>query len=390
MSALRIGDFEPHCKERQEMLRSRARQEMLRSRALTLCEEIVAATDPRAVFLSGSVARGPVGPSSDLDLHVIVDNSHCALPVWRFTEGGIIENVHTLHSDVVREGLSKHAAPEALARWFHRTSLGDELFGSELLYCSGQSSALMRRFRRLLALRFSPFVRRLLAAQHAQQAIAGANRSQDMEALGHPLEARQLLRLASQSLLIASLISAGWGVRGAKKRPEIATLYATDECVSRVLLVFLDANGLTDITPGTAKRLCTLRHEFRSNRIEEFRTLLATAHSDRMRARLQALLDRARLHNHGATDYYAGVLQSGCHRGVVNHLRCLSSFKDVPLELLSALSVKPASVDSFLRCVYLSGQIRSKWLDISGLMVNDQLREVRSALLVEARRLANS
>jgi hypothetical protein len=86
-------------------------------------------------------------------------------------------------------------------------------------------------------------------------------------------DAHQILRRAAQELLVANLISRGWIIRGSKKRPEIAKAYNLHESAPDFMKLFLDINGLTNLTPDTAASLCAERHELRQSVAENLRAL---------------------------------------------------------------------------------------------------------------------
>jgi len=346
------------------------RQRRLRMHAETLAARLSEQEAVLAVWLSGSVARGPVGPASDLDLHVValgkLDNE---VPPWRFGPEGVIENVHVVLREDLEEGLHRLADPTALAEWLHRTALGDELQGSECLFNRKDWSWIEDGVGDLLTRRLHAEVVAALAAQHAATAEQWAIRAEQDLSAGSAYDGHQKLRYATQSLLVAALIRCDWTIRGSKKRPEIARAYADDPTVGRTLALLDDVVGIAEITGSHARRICAARLELRNLLLEELRRLCAAnTDQERIRLRLGKEIEFQKRHNAFAVDYYAPLLDGGFFKGPVNHIRALSGFARVPERLCHCLDWDlVAPIGQWFRQVGSPRQLLDAWLKIAEL-----------------------
>jgi hypothetical protein len=345
---------------------SSARQQTLRARALETARVLAADPGILAVLLSGSTARGPVGPASDLDMHIVAAAAWTGrVPPWRFGDDGIIENIHVVPEGTLRAGLSSLGDAAHMAHWFHTTSLGDELHDSETLYLRDRDDTVLTRLPALLAQRRDPEIVAHLVTLHAQAALAAIARSASVARAGAARHAHHMLREAAQSLLVSTLVRVGWIVRGSKKRIEIADAYATDPLVKDVRDLVTDVVAVEHLTPAEARSLCERRLLLRQTAAD------ALARFETTRTPTGAELDEIaayRTHNSGATDYYQPLLDEGFFRGPINHIRALSGFSRVPALILRAADPDAVtSIDSFMECGLVPSALRQDWAAIAHL-----------------------
>ncbi len=344
------------------------RQWQLVSRAESLADTFIKLPDVQAVLLTGSVARGPVEDSSDLDIHVVVNRKVDAvlLPSWRFGTDGVIENVHQIEFDVIVNALSHLNDVEALADFHYHTKFGDELTGFRILsstllgdFCTGLSVLQASRARVAVAAR--------VASHYARESICMVRAAQKALHEGALFDSVQILRLATQSLLIAALIQCGWTIRGSKKRLEIASNYLAQETVEEAMGLVFQAVGLDALNLGDARRLCRQRLDLREQYQNELRCLLKF-YADERRSRLVRHLDFVQRHNAVATDYYQSLLDNGMFRGPVNHIRCLSGFPYIPTEIAMSIGGSiEQPISWFLDDASpISSDFKMRWLDIAG------------------------
>lgn len=346
------------------------RQILLRQRGERLAREIVTSAQPALVLLAGSVARGPVDLGSDIDIYVIGESAAVrSLPPWRFTADGVIENIHVIRQGEIEKADRILRDLDAISEWYCTTSLGDELYGSEVLHCEADVVDLVSSLQRVLARRLDAEVVARLASKHALTAWGLAASSEACVERGEPLESQRLVRAAAQRLLICTLVRVGWIVRGSKKRPEIAQAYSNDRGVREALALLCDIMGLSGLTASKAETLCRRRLLLRGLTIAELEHLCDNmAVGGGGTRRLIAELSRQRQHNIGAIDYYRPLVDSGYHGGVINHIRALSGFKDLPRLFMSALgSSERPGVDAFMASRMLSSEMRYEWAGIAQL-----------------------
>jgi hypothetical protein len=103
------------------------RQQQLRGRAAEIASRLSIKSEVRLVWLTGSVVKGLVDGSSDLDLHVFTTRLLPELSEWRFSPDSAPEDIHQLTLDAIQLGLMRAADPPALADWMMETGLADAL-----------------------------------------------------------------------------------------------------------------------------------------------------------------------------------------------------------------------------------------------------------------------
>jgi len=321
------------------------------------------------VALSGSTARGPVGASSDLDLHVVVaDDFAGSLPEWTFHGEGIIENLHTVREGELARGWRACGELASLAAWFYETRLGDELHQSVSLWWS-PATQWRERLPELVALRQDPDVAQRVALRYAESARGHISRARSACREGAPLDGYHHLRLAFQAALIAAMIQRGWTIRGSKKRIEIAQAFLPDPAIERLLAIGLDIVGLSGTTSSEATALCEARLRYRATLLGELRELgVRHAHNGSIARKLGQVIGSQETHDAMAYDYYSPLVAQGIVLGPVNHIRCVSGLTRVPQMLVSCLyGEQPWSITGFVESGLLSRAVRDAWLEIMAL-----------------------
>ncbi len=351
------------------------RQAALKARAIEIANDISKQPGIIAVLLSGSVARGPVGPSSDLDLHVIVSDSFSnELPVWRFGADGTIENLHKVSESQLSHGWSYINQTTDLSFWFYQTRLGDELNGYEPLFWD-YSSDWKDRLPQLLAYRAYSDVISHLVRFHANDAwriLLRANKALEDNAI---MDSHQGLRGAVQAAFVSALIRRGWIIRGSKKRIEISKSFIPDPFIEPILEIALDAVGLRTLSKERTNEICKARLGYRKTVQDELVSLkeLYAQHSD-ISQRLILVIREEEQHNAHAFDYYLALIQQGFFLGPINHIRSLSGFSRVPSLFLSCLGVEfKWPIREFLSFSELSEFLRFEWLRIADLTTSKGL-----------------
>lgn len=307
-----------------------ALQSILAQQGLVEAGSLMALPGVRAVFLSGSAARGLVNGSSDLDLHLVVEQrlDSTSLPPWQIGPQGVIRNTHQLGLDVLAEALDNLGDKNAISKFHHETRFGDELREARLL-ASTLPFHLEDGLVQLQVSRLGQSVIRLLSLAYAEDAMNGSSAATAALDCGAVLDAQQILRFAAQSLLIAALVRRGWTIRGSKKRPEIASEYIADDIVAMVLEALFLSVGLDAVKLADARAICRQRMEVRVLYRAELRALMVDSIQE-SRDRFGEVLRFVERHDVGAKDYYASLLDSGMYRGPVNHIRSLSGFPRIP------------------------------------------------------------
>jgi hypothetical protein len=363
------------------------RQQALRARAENLAAEWSEYDSVLAVLLTGSVARGPVGPSSDLDLHIIsAEPLSVNIPPWRFGAEDVIENVHVVFLKELNQGFINIANTPLLADWFYRTALGDELQGCITLFTKKGCAWIEHRLRLLIARRLEGDVVKALAARHADAAKQLAMCAEQNLSAGSTLDGHQNLRFASQNLLMAALIRCGWTIRGSKKRPEISHVYCDNPSVSKTLEILEEIVGIADLTMVEASRICIARHECRPLQLQELHRLYANHRSNHLiRHRLLKEIELQTIHNASAVDYYSPLVAEGFIKGPVNHIRSLSGFPHLPSRLLLCLGLDSRiQIKTWSLHEDTSKQLREMWLGVASFCsslptINRWVKQVRAA-----------
>lgn len=361
-----------------------ARQNELRNRALRITSELSEYNGVATVMLSGSVARGPVGPSSDLDLHVIASaNLEMELPEWSFGDDGTVVNIHTIPENRLEHAWNWFDQSLELAHWFFQTSLGDELNGCEVLF-EDPSSEWSVRLPKLLARRIDPDVAAYVASLHADKTCKILLRAAGALEEGAVPDSQQEIRWAVQSALVALLISRGWVIRGSKKRIEIAQSFLPDPTIERIIEVALNVISLQNMSAEKVLGICDARLSYRSTVREEL-VMMKAQHSgdNEISQRLARALQDHEQHNLRAFDYYGPMIREGLILGPINHIRALSSFSRIPNMFCSLLGgTLPWPIRSFLGSGELSDKVKQEWLELADLKMSKRDCNDYSAVLV--------
>ena len=350
------------------------RQQIMRNRASKTAQNIRDQEGILGVVLSGSTARGPVGASSDLDLHVLVSDKFTGnLPEWTFYGEGIIENLHTVYEDELFRGWNVRNKSDRLATWFYETKLGDEL--NQFIPLWWNSTTQWReRLPTLVAYRQSPDVAQWVARCYMESARSNIIQARNACHEGAPLDGHHHLRLAFQATLIAALIQRGWTIRGSKKRIEIAHAFLPDPAIESLLTIGFAIVGLKDMTANQVTILCESRLKYRTTLLCELRELkVRYAHDERIAHKLEQAIRLQEAHEAMAFDYYSPLVIENIILGPVNHIRCISGLTRVPELFISCLhKEKSWPIHKFIRLDLLSRTIRDTWLEIMALESSPQ------------------
>lgn len=342
------------------------RRALLQDKARTVASESIALPGVHAVLLTGSVARGTADGSSDVDLHFVVDDiaPEEDRPPWSFSADGIICNVHQVELDRLRWATSGGAAGD-VTQWLVEGRIADELSGAQLLETHDRGE-IARLINRLVDLRTQPQVTARIAGLFASRALLEAARSDKAVETGFPLQAQHLLRQASQHLLISTLVRCGWRIRGAKRRPELASRYDRCEFVAEALDVLFIAGRLDGVTPATASEIARERLQLRSLVIDEFNALQPASAGV---AECRAEAAKVNRHEANAFDYYLPAIETGHYRGVVNHVRALSGFPSIPLRVARLCGVQESRAIDWLasRPAGISTSLIDCWFQLADL-----------------------
>lgn len=315
------------------------------------------------VLLVGSVVSGPVEVGSDVDLYVLSNGGETnpIAPSWRFIDGNTIENVHVLPISHLDEGHALIGSDQELTEWFYQNPFGDHLARAELLVWTADPSR-KDYMENLVTERRRVDIWPRLALRYLRVAATLTRKARDMLATGAFQDAHQILRESSQHTLIAAMVALGWTLRGAKKRPEIASGFLPDARVEAALDLVLDVVGLRVLSMVSAATLCDERLRLRALFVAELRRL-----ANRFPG-AQMLLEQASSHERNAVDYYRQSVSSYLVRGPLNHIRCLSGFSTIPAKLLAAIGQQSnVPIGDFLVSESLSTDFRDNWSRIAAL-----------------------
>jgi hypothetical protein len=340
------------------------RRKALLDRARTIASKSIDLPGVHAVLLTGSVARGTADGSSDVDLHFVVDDvaPEEERPPWSFSPDGIVCNVHQLELERLRWATSS-GADGHVAQWLAEDQIADHLSGAELLE-THEKHEIARLIGRLVDIRTHPQVATQIAKLFASRARREAALAEEAAKIDLPLQAQHLLRQASQHLLISTLVRCGWLIRGAKRRPELASRYVKFELVADALDILFTAARLEEVTPATASEIARERLQLRALVVDEFNVLQGAEPAE---CRIQAL--KANLHESNAFDYYLPAIRTGHYRGVVNHVRALSGFPSIPARFAHLCGVHESRAIDWLasRPRQISSSLVDCWFHLADL-----------------------
>lgn len=350
------------------------RQKAMQERAGRTADSLRKRTGILGVVLSGSVARGPVSGSSDLDLHVIVSHEFTSsLPEWTFYKEGIIENLHIVREDELLRGWHARNNSASLASWFHKTKLGDELHHFLPLGWNPDTKW-QERLPTLVSLRQNSDIAQMVARYYAESARVYTHQAHKACDENAPYDSHHCLRLAFQAALTAAMVYRGWIIRGSKKRIEIAHAFLPDPFIEPLLVVGFDIVGLNDMTSNLAMKFCKARLRYRTTLLCELRRLKAQYVDDEYAAnKLEAAIKHQEKHNAMAYDYYSSLLAQNIILGPVNHIRSFSGLPQVPRLLVSCLHREsPWPMQEFVQSGMVSQSVRDAWLEIMALTSSQQ------------------
>jgi D-inositol-3-phosphate glycosyltransferase len=347
----------------------RLRQKRLRRAAKVVARAAAGRPGVHAAFLTGSVARGTVDASSDIDLHLIVDEATDFFPPWTFRRSGLIYNLHQLPLAPLRRA-SEERNELAIAQWLDQSRVGDELSGAILLEAKDRE-AMAALAAQLVELRGRDSVVGQIVNQSVDDARGLAGQARDAARDKRILTSQHFLRQAVQRLLTATLVRSGWRIRGAKRRPELACSYYSCQFTRETLAILFDVVGLSPVTPASAIEIAQRRLRLRQLYAAALEGRRGCA-SDGPGGELAAAVAD---HERHAFDYYLPAIASGHYRGVVNHIRALSSFPWIPFRLAEAVGApaeealewfastpdlaRPSLVGAWLEIADLSGSFES-------------------------------
>jgi len=342
------------------------RQQIMRDRAEETTQHFKKTKGILGVVLSGSTARGPVGASSDIDMHVIISDKFTGnLPEWTFHDDGMIENLHTVQENEILRGWNVRSQPNLLAKWFYETKLGDELNQFSPLWWV-PTTQWQKKLQILVADRQNPDVAQEVTRYYLESARANVLQANKACLENAPLDGHQNLRSAFQVALVASLIQRGWTIRGSKKRIEIAQAFLPDPAIENLLAIGFELVGIKETTRSQTMKICESRLQFRVLLLNELRELKARYSSDeKISHKLEQAIQIQEAHEAMAYDYYSPMVDENIILGPINHIRCLSGLMRVPKLFVSCLEdEKPWPVQEFVKSDLFSQNIRNAWLDI--------------------------
>lgn len=333
----------------------------LRDTAASAANKIVASSVSASVLLLGSAARGLARPGSDVDLLVLSEDSTVAGQTWHFTRGTPVD-VRNVPVSRIFDLCSM--SRESFAEAVDSDPLPDYLSGAKPLTHIPETLAIAlaeiqdRRFERetvaLIVIRLlirteSLFVEALEAAR--QFALA---------------DCQTRINAGAQALLLATLVSEGWVIQGAKRRPEVAVKYSRQSpSVWAACSLLTEAVGIDGITLKSAAHYVALRTKLRTEHLRCLEELNAGA----------ATIEVASRHATGATDYYSAAIASGFIKGCINHMRSLSGIPLMPMVYGKVLNLDPdLGVKAFLDCSDISKSVKNIWLEIIDPHAIDELQ----------------
>lgn len=359
------------------------RQQIMRERASEIAKDISKQTGVLGIMLTGSVARGPVTDSSDLDLHVIVSYKFTSsFPEWTFRGNkSIIENLHTVYETELLRGWHMRKESASLASWFRDTKLGDELYQFIPLWWDS-TTQWREKLPILVANRQKPDIAEGVARCYAESARAYVSQAHNAFHQGAPLDAHHLLRLTFQLTLTAAMIQRGWIIHGSKKRIEIAHKFLPDAVIENLLTMGLDIIGLNGMTSNKAAMLCKARFQYRAILLNELRELkVRLTHDKSVVFRLEQAIRDQETHEAMAYDYYSPLVAKNIILGPINHIRCFSGLMRVPQLFVSCLyDDKLWPIQEFRNSEILGRTIRDKWLEIMAFSPSQQYVQMSSIL----------
>lgn len=345
------------------------RQQIMRDRANKTTQHLKNQKGILGVVLSGSTARGPVGISSDLDIHVIISDKFTGhLPEWTFHEDGIIENLHIVQENELISGWSVRGQPDLLAKWFYKTKIGDELNQFSTLWWS-PTTQWLEKLQTLVTDRQNPDIAQKVAKCYLESARTSTFQASKACLENSPLDSQQYLRSAFQAAIIASLIQRGWTIRGSKKRIEIAQAFLPDPAINNLLTVGFEIVGLKDITSSQTTKICGLRLKFRTILLNELKELkVRYAGNENVSHKIEQVIKNQKAHEAMAYDYYSPMVDENIILGPINHIRCLSGLMRVPNMLVSCLDGEISwPIQKFIKSDIFSQNIRESWLEIMSM-----------------------
>lgn len=351
------------------------RQRIMRERASEVAKDISKQVGVLGIMLTGSVARGPVTDSSDLDLHVIISNKFTGnFPEWTFRGNkSIIENLHIVYEAELLRGWHMCRESTSLASWFRDTKLGDELYQFIPLWWDS-TIQWRERLPILVANRQRPDIVEGVARCYAGSARACVSQADSAFHQGASLDGHHQLRLAFQLTLTAAMIQRGWIIRGSKKRIEIACTFLPDAVIENLLTIGLDIIGLNGMTPNKAAMLCKERFQYRTILLNELRELkMRFAHDKHIVFSLDQAIRDQEAHEAMAYDYYLPLVEKNIILGPINHIRCFSGLPRVPQLFISCLyDDKLWPIQKFRDSKILGRAVRDKWLEIMAFSSTQQ------------------
>jgi D-inositol-3-phosphate glycosyltransferase len=324
----------------------------LRERAVDVTARLLEKDTGTLVLLVGSAARGPARPGSDLDLAIITRPKE-GRPLgqeWYADSQAPLDLKYIDRDEVI--DLASASEAEFLSQSV-QTALPDLLNGAVRI--GGGDLALMHALATIESRRNSDAINGPLANLHRAKAQEQIDRARRFAAAGALADAQLALHLAAQDVLAGALISYGWRVQGAKRRPEIAAEYVRRIPRLAPLVEALSAVvGFAGIRVAEVAELVEQRRILRHDLVAELIRLNAPGH----------LLERALNHMAAAADdYYLPALTAGFHKGVVNHIRCFSGVPKLPADLAAAAGVITDTPATWiLDSAMISSQLIQRWM----------------------------
>lgn len=352
-------------------------EKKLRKYANKYTEVLKNNNDIVGVILAGSVGRGgPVTASSDLDLYVFTKRPDDS--IWEFTKDNIQKDIHKFDLNCIKRCIDATSNKKELALWFYESKLGDLLDQSETLYWSNEYSHLEKEFKKSLEFRHDARVKKYLVSLFLASCMDIIRLSEQAINKKAFFTAHQNLKWGVQELLVASLITAGWTIKGLKKRPEIASTYSNNKLVESSLSVFDKIMGISSISKQKSIKMSQQRFAIRKYFHKELASLLSLNLPDTAINRLTELNELQLTHDSNSFNYYLPQIeQAGC-KGVVNHIQAISGFSYIPSRVMSCFDDvnNMTVIDNFINCPYVTKDFKNLWLEIAMLESNKQSLEV--------------
>jgi len=349
----------------------------LRRVAVTHAAQLVTDYKPAGVLLVGSAARGPVRRGSDIDLVVLQEVGEKVRSDWLFS-GSKAFDVRFVPLQRLQELVD--FTDEEFAGAITEDALPDILYGAVPL------TELERPVARLIAQlqrrRCKSHVATFAARSLAKRALTGFGAASEAARLGFFPDAQLLMNAGVQALLVATLVAEGWNVQGAKRRPEVALQFARrSETVRAAIGLLATTTGVDRITLNDAEKLATSRNQLRLEHLRCVEALTTDA----------GVLDLARRHAIGATDYYTAAIADGYVKGSINHMRSLSGVPQMPATYAQLLKLdSPFQANSFLDNPKVSSAVKELWLQIMAPHASDSIQVLaRRGIFMVGNLLAN-